>query len=82
MASYLTPLPLCEEFTKGFHSQCCYTLLQLRYLPISFLRIKEMKIGDHGIKIVNSADDTTIFLSDITYLGGIKVILKLFEDAS
>ena len=25
-------------------------------------RIKEIEIGDHGIKIINSADNTTIFL--------------------
>ena len=45
-------------------------------------RIKEIEIGDHEIKIVNFADDTTIFLRDITCLDRIQVILKLYEDAS
>ena len=43
--------------------------------------VKEMQIGDHGIKIVNFADDTTIFLWDITCLNMIQVILKLYENA-
>ena len=34
------------------------------------------------IKIVNFADNTTIFLRDITCLNRIQVILKLYEDAS
>ena len=41
-----------------------------------------MQTGDHEIKIVNFADDTTIFLRDITCLDRIQVILKLYEDAS
>ena len=45
-------------------------------------RIKEIQIGDHGIKIVNFADDTTVFLRDITCLDKIQVILKVYEDAS
>ena len=42
--------------------------------------IKTIQIGDHEIKIVNFADDTTIFLWDITCLNMIKVILKLYEN--
>ena len=42
---------------------------------------KEHK-GDHEIKIVNFADDTTISLRDITCLNRIQVIWKLYEDAS
>ena len=30
-------------------------------------RIKVIQIGDHDIKIVNFADNTTIFLRNITY---------------
>ena len=45
-------------------------------------RIKPIEIGDHEIKIVNFADDTTIFLRDITCLDRIQMILKLYEDAS
>ena len=45
-------------------------------------RIKGIQIGDHEIIIVNFANDTTIFLRDITCLDRIQVILKLYEDAS
>ena len=82
MASYLIPLRTCEELARVFHSQCCYISLQLRYLLISLIKIKGMQIEDHEIKIVNFADDTTIFLRDITYFTRIQVILKLYEDAS
>ena len=37
-------------------------------------RIKGTQIGDHEIKIVNFADDSTIFLRDITWLNRIQVI--------
>ena len=43
---------------------------------------KGIQIGDHKVTIVNFADDTTIFLRDITCLNGIKVILNLYEDVS
>ena len=39
-------------------------------------RIKGIQIGDHDIKIVNFADNTTIFLRDLTCLNRIQVILK------
>ena len=45
-------------------------------------RIKGVQIGGHEIKIVNFADNTTIFLRDITCLDRMQVILKLYEDAS
>ena len=44
--------------------------------------IKGIQIGDHEIKIVNFADDTTIFLRDITCLNRMQVISKLYEAAS
>ena len=45
-------------------------------------RIKGIQIGDHDIKMVNFADNTTIFLRDITrLLNRIKVILKPYENA-
>ena len=44
-------------------------------------RIKGVQIGDHEIKLVNFADDITIFLGDITCLNRIQVILKLYEKA-
>ena len=67
---------------NGVHIQCCYTLLQVKYLPISLTRIKGIQIRDHEIKIVNFNVNITIFLTDITYLKRIQVILKLYEDAS
>ena len=44
-------------------------------------RIKRIQTGDHEIKIVNFADNTTIFLRDITSLNMIQVILKPRENA-
>ena len=82
MASYLTPLPLCKAFARSVHSQCCYRLLQLRYLSVSLIRIKGIQIGDHEIKIINFADSVIIFLRDVTCLNRIQVILKLYEDTS
>ena len=43
--------------------------------------IKEIQIGDHDIKIANFADNTAIFLRDITCLHRIQVILKPYENA-
>ena len=43
--------------------------------------IKRIQIGNHEIKIENFADDTTIFLRDITCLIMIQVILKPYENA-
>ena len=44
-------------------------------------RVKAIQRGDHYIKIVNFADNTTIFLRDITCLNRIQVILKPYENA-
>ena len=44
-------------------------------------RIKGIQIGDHEIKIVTFADDTVIFLIDISCLNRIQMILKLYEEA-
>ena len=44
-------------------------------------RIKGIQIGDHDIKIVNFADNATIFLKYITcLLNKIEVILKPYEN--
>ena len=43
--------------------------------------IKEIQKRDHDIKIVNFADNTTIFLRDTTCLNRIQIILQLFENA-
>ena len=48
----------------------------------SLIRITGIYIGDNEIKIVNCVHNTTIFLKDITCPNKIKVILKLYEDAS
>ena len=42
-------------------------------------RIKGIQVGDHKIKIVNFADNVTIFLRNITCLNRIQVILRLYE---
>ena len=70
---------LFDPFTlmRGVQQGC-----PLRYLPISLKRAKGIQIEDHGIEIVDFADDAAIFLGDITCLNRIQVILKLFEDAS
>ena len=45
-------------------------------------RIKKIKIGDHDIKIVTFADNTTIVLRDITcLLNRMQVTLKPYENA-
>ena len=44
-------------------------------------RIKGIQIGDHDMKIANFADNTTIFLRDISCLNRIQVILKPYENA-
>ena len=41
--------------------------------------IKGIQIGDHKIKIVNFADNTTIFFRDINCFNRIQMILKLYE---
>ena len=40
-------------------------------------RIKSIQVGDHEIKTVNFADDTTIFLGGFSCLTKIKLIFKL-----
>ena len=73
-ASCPTLLPLCKKFARSVHFQCCYTSLLLKYLPISLIRIKEIEIKDHGIRILNFAHDTTIFLKNSTCHSRIQVI--------
>ena len=79
MDSYLILSPLRKKFPRGLHIIVAEVLA-------SFInankRITGIQIGDHGFKIVNFADDITIFLTDITCLKWIQLILKLYEDAS
>ena len=46
------------------------------------MRIKGIQIGDHEIKIVNFAHDTTIFLRDFSCLTEIELILELSQKSS
>ena len=79
------PFTLTQEVWQG----CLFSMLLYiiaEEVLSSFInvnkRIKGVQIGDHEIKIVNFADDTTIFLRSITCLDRIQVIWKLYEDAS
>ena len=71
---------------RGVRQGCPFSMLlyiiAAEMMLISLIRIKGIQIEGHEIKIVNSADGTTIFLKDITCLSRIQVILKLYEDAS
>ena len=49
---------------------------------IANTRVKGMQKGTYEIKIINFADDTTIFLRDIDRLTRIQAILNLYEKAS
>ena len=93
MVSFLTLLPLSKDFVMVVHSKCCYALLwllQLQFLLMSirelkvyrYTRIKDIQIGDHEIKIVSFADDTTVFLRDFSCLTKIELNLVLCEKAS
>ena len=79
------PLTFTRDVCQGCVLSMLLYIIVNEVLP-SFInvnkRIKGIKIGDHEIKIVNIADDTTILLRDITSPNRIQVILKLHEDAS
>ena len=82
----LLPDPL--TFTWGACQGCLFSMLLYIIVPevlARFIyankRIKGTQIGgDHEIKIVDFAEDTTILLRDIICLNRIQVILKLYED--
>ena len=77
------PFTLTREVCQGCLFSMLLYIIAAEVLA-SFInankRIKGIQIGDHEIKIVNFADDTTIFLRDITCLNRL-MILKLYEDA-
>ena len=79
------PFTLTREVCQGCLFSMLLYIIAAEVLA-SFInankRIEEIQIGGHKIKIVNFASDTTIFLRDITCLDRIKLILKLYEDAS
>ena len=56
MVSYITPSPLCEELARGGHSQCCYSLLKMRYLSISVFHFISWKTMIGTIHIWNPVD--------------------------
>ena len=66
---------LSESFTliQGFHQGCPLSVLLciivaevLAIFADADTRIKGIQIGDYEIKIVNFADDTTIYLRDFS----------------
>ena len=82
---------LSESFTliQGFHHGCSLSMflciIAAEVLAIFIdanTRIKGIQTGDHEIKIVNFADDTTIFLRDFSCLTKIELILELSQKAS
>ena len=78
------------NLTRGVCHGCLFSMLLYTITAevlASFIdankKIKGILIGDHENKIVNSADETTIFLRGIiTCLNRIQVILSWYEDAS
>ena len=84
MVSYRILSRLIQEFVRGVYSPCCYTKTEVLASFINHnKRIKGTQIGgDHEIKIVEFAVETTILPRDITCLNRIQGILKLYEDAS
>ena len=82
---------LSDPFTlsRGVRQSCPLSMLLyviaaevLASFVIVDKRVKGVQIGDQEIKLVNFADDTTIFLGDIDSLIRLQTILKLYEDAS
>ena len=78
---------LSESFTfiQGFHQVCPLSILLCmivaEVLVDGDMKIKGIQIGDHKIKIVNFADDTTIFLRDLSCLNKTELILELSQKA-
>ena len=81
MVPYLTVYSY-SQCARGVYFSCCFTILRLRYLPSSLLLIKGLKEYNQEtkIKIVNFADNTTIFSRDIICLNRVQVILRLYEN--
>ena len=82
---------LPDPFTlmQGVHHGCPLSLvlyIMAAEVLANFIdankRMKGVQIGDHEMKLVNFADDITIFLGHITCFNRIQVILKLYEEDS
>ena len=79
---------LSDSFTliQGFHQGCPLSMLLwiivaevLAIFIDADTRIKGIQIGDHEIKIVNFAYDTTIFFWDFSCLTKMELILELSQ---
>ena len=81
---------LSDRFTVRCEvcNECLFSILLyiIAAEVVSFInankRIKGIQLGGHEIKIVNFADEITVFLNDITCLDRIQLILKIYENAS
>ena len=86
MAFYPILSSLHEKFARGAYSLCFLCIIADDVLDNKRFnadkRIKGIQKGDHKIKIVKFAVNTTILLRDIICLDRLKVILKLYKDAS
>ena len=70
---------LIQEFHQGCPLSMLLCIIAAEVLAIftdANTKIKGIQIGDHEIKIVNFADDTTIFLRDFSCLTKIELILE------
>ena len=79
---------LSDSFTfiQGSHQVFPLSILLCIIVPeVPFdgdMKIKGIQIGHHKIKIVNFADDTTVFLRDLSCLTKTELILELSQKAS
>ena len=74
---------------RGVHQGCPLSMLLyiivaevLANFIIANKRVKGVQIGTQEIKIVNFADDRTIFLREIDFLNRFQTTLDLYEKAS
>ena len=82
-------LPDPDTIMRGVRQGCPLSMLLyiiaaevLAIFIIANTKVKWVQIGIHEIKIINFADDTTIFLKDIDCLTRIQAIFNLYEKAS
>ena len=74
---------------RGVHQGCPLSMLLyiivaevLANFIIANKRVKGVQIGTQEIKIVNFADDRTIFLREIDFFNRFQTTLDLYEKAS